>query len=244
MSSTLLQFDNVSVKYGDFTAVSDVTMSFFEGSIIGLIGTNGAGKTSLMNAAMGLTPISGGKVSIAGEDITKVPVEKKLDYGMCLVPQGGHCFNRMSVQDNLLVGGISSKAKHGRNAKSMRSDNLEKVYDLFPILKEKANVPAGSLSGGQRQMVAIGRALMSSPKIILFDELSLGLAPVVVKDIYATIKKINETERTTIILIEQDTNRVLSMTDYAYIMLKGKVALEGDSDSLDPEEVKKAYFGI
>ena len=231
MSSTLLQFDNVSVKYGDFTAVSDVTMSFFEGSIIGLIGTNGAGKTSLMNAAMGLTPISSGKVSIAGEDITKVPVEKKLDYGMCLVPQGGHCFNRMSVQDNLLVGGISSKAKHGRDAKRMRSDNLEKVYDLFPILKEKANVPAGSLSGGQRQ-------------IILFDELSLGLAPVVVKDIYATIRKINETERTTIILIEQDTNRVLSMTDYAYIMLKGKVALEGDSDSLDPEEVKKAYFGI
>lgn len=150
----------------------------------------------------------------------------------------------MSVQDNLLVGGISSKAKHGRDAESMRSDNLEKVYDLFPILKEKANVPAGSLSGGQRQMVAIGRALMSSPKIILFDELSLGLAPVVVKDIYATIRKINETERTTIILIEQDTNRVLSMTDYAYIMLKGKVALEGDSDSLDPEEVKKAYFGI
>lgn len=244
MSSTLLQFDNVSVKYGDFTAVSDVTMSFFEGSIIGLIGTNGAGKTSLMNAAMGLTPISSGKVSIAGEDITKVPVEKKLDYGMSLVPQGGHCFNRMSVQDNLLVGGISSKAKHGRDAKRMRSDNLEKVYDLFPILKEKANVPAGSLSGGQRQMVAIGRALMSSPKIILFDELSLGLAPVVVKDIYATIRKINETERTTIILIEQDTNRVLSMTDYAYIMLKGKVALEGDSDSLDPEEVKKAYFGI
>ena len=244
MSSTLLHFDNVSVKYGDFTAVSDVTMSFFEGSIIGLIGTNGAGKTSLMNAAMGLTPISGGKVSIAGEDITKKKKKKKLDYGMCLVPQGGHCFNRMSVQDNLLVGGISSKAKHGRDAKRMKSDNLEKVYDLFPILKEKANVPAGSLSGGQRQMVAIGRALMSSPKIILFDELSLGLAPVVVKDIYATIRKINETERTTIILIEQDTNRVLSMTDYAYIMLKGKVALEGDSDSLDPEEVKKAYFGI
>ena len=239
MSSTLLQFDNVTVKYGDFTAVSDVTMSFFEGSIIGLIGTNGAGKTSLMNA-----PISSGKVSIAGEDITKVPVEKKLDYGMCLVPQGGHCFNRMSVQDNLLVGGISTKSKRGKENYVSRADSLEKVYDLFPVLKEKANVPAGSLSGGQRQMVAIGRALMSNPRIILFDELSLGLAPVVVKDIYATIRKINETERTTIILIEQDTNRVLSMTDYAYIMLKGQVALEGDSDSLDPDEVKKAYFGI
>ncbi|MCR5227829.1 MAG: ABC transporter ATP-binding protein [Eubacterium sp.] len=244
MSSTLLQFDNVTVKYGDFTAVSDVTMSFFEGSIIGLIGTNGAGKTSLMNAAMGLTPISSGKVSIAGEDITEVPVEKKLDYGMCLVPQGGHCFNRMSVQDNLLVGGISTKSKRGKENYVSRADSLEKVYDLFPVLKEKANVPAGSLSGGQRQMVAIGRALMSNPRIILFDELSLGLAPVVVKDIYATIRKINETERTTIILIEQDTNRVLSMTDYAYIMLKGQVALEGDSDSLDPDEVKKAYFGI
>lgn len=235
MSDTILQLEKVSVKYGDFTAVSNVDMSFYRGSIIGLIGTNGAGKTSLMNAAIGLTPISSGKVLLEGEDITNLPVEKKLDRGVCLVPQGGHCFNRMSVQDNLLV-----PLKKSQNKK----DNLERVYDLFPVLKEKADVPAGSLSGGQRQMVAIGRALMSNPKIILFDELSLGLAPVVVKDIYRTIKKINEEQDTTIILIEQDTSRVLNVSDYAYIMLKGKVALEGDAGDLNPEDVKKAYFGI
>lgn len=247
MSDTILQLDKVSVKYGDFSAVSEVDMSFHRGSIIGLIGTNGAGKTSLMNAAIGLTSISGGKVILEDEDITNVPVERKLERGMCLVPQGGHCFNRMSVQDNLLVGGYLHRKtldkKDGQKART-RKENLERVYELFPILKDKANVPAGSLSGGQRQMVAIGRALMSNPKIILFDELSLGLAPVVVKDIYRTIKRINEEQDTTIILIEQDTNRVLSMTDYAYIMLKGKVVLEGASDSLDPEAVKKAYFGI
>ena len=235
MSETILQLENVSVKYGDFTAVADVDMSFYRGSIIGLIGTNGAGKTSLMNAAIGLTPISSGKVLLEGEDITNMPVEKKLEKGICLVPQGGHCFNRMSVQDNLLV-----PLKKSQNKK----ENLERVYELFPVLKEKADVPAGSLSGGQRQMVAIGRALMSNPKIILFDELSLGLAPVVVKDIYRTIKKINEEQDTTIILIEQDTSRVLNVSDYAYIMLKGSVALEGDANELNPEDVKKAYFGI
>jgi branched-chain amino acid transport system ATP-binding protein len=144
----------------------------------------------------------------------------------------------MTVLDNLIVG------SYKKSARADKQKNLEKVFELFPVLAEKKDMAAGSLSGGQRQMVAIGRALMSNPKIILFDELSLGLAPVVVKDIYATIKKINEIDNTTIVLIEQDTRRAIATTDYSYIMLKGKVLLEGDATDLSDDDIKKAYFGI
>ncbi len=234
----MLKLENIEVKYGDFVAVESVSMDIADGSMVGLLGTNGSGKTSLMNAVAGLTKATSGKVYIAGEDVTGLSPEDLVQHGLSLVPQGGHCFKRMTVQDNLLVG------SYNRRSRPLRKDNLEKVYDLFPMLKEKKDVPAGGLSGGQRQMVAIGRALMSDPKLLLFDELSLGLAPVVVKDIYATISRINKEQGTTILLIEQDTKRVLSMTDYAYIMLKGNIALEGASSELDEEAVRKAYFGI
>ena len=238
MSKAILKLDNIEVKYGDFIAVESVSLEVYDGSIVGLIGTNGAGKTSLMNAVSGLTPVTSGKIYVADEDVTGLSPEKMVERGISLVPQGGHCFNRMTVQDNLLVG------SHSRKSRPFRKDNLDKVYDLFPMLAEKKDALAGSLSGGQRQMVAIGRALMSEPRILLFDELSLGLAPVVVKDIYATIARINKEQGTTVFLIEQDTKRVLAISDYAYIMLKGKVALEGDASELTEEEVKKAYFGI
>ncbi|MCR5214222.1 MAG: ABC transporter ATP-binding protein [Eubacterium sp.] len=238
MSEPILKLENIEVKYGDFIAVERVSLEVKDGSMTGLIGTNGSGKTSLMNAVAGLTKPTSGKIYLSGQDVTGMSPEKLVERGLSLVPQGGHCFNRMTVQDNLLVG------SYGRKARFERKDNLKMVYDLFPMLWDKKDLLAGSLSGGQRQMVAIGRALMSEPKLLLFDELSLGLAPLIVKDIYQTISRINKEQGCSILLIEQDTKRVLNMTDYAYIMLKGNLALDGPSDKMDQESVKKAYFGI
>ena len=238
MSDTILKLDNISVNYGEFPAVRNVSMDIKEGSMNAVIGLNGAGKTSLMNAISGITPMQEGRVYIGDRDVTGLSPYKLVSEGMCLVPQGGHVFNRMSVMDNLIVGSYTRRARKNKN------EMLDKVFDIFPVLKEKSGEPAGSLSGGQRQMVAIGRALMGAPRIMLFDELSLGLAPVVVRDIYAAIKRINEQESNTIVLIEQDTRRAMSMTDYSYIMLKGEIVLEGPSSELGEQEVKRAYFGI
>lgn len=238
MGNNILKAENIIVKYGDFVAVDDVYLRAEEGEMVSLMGINGSGKTSLMNAVAGLTKVTSGKVYLDGEDVTGFSADKLVARGLCLVPQGGHCFNRMTVMDNLLVGSYTKEAR------KTRKDNIEKVFNLFPVLKEKKNLAAGSLSGGQRQMVAIGRALMSNPRIILFDELSLGLAPVVVKDIYATIKKINEEEKVSVVLIEQDTKRALSITNYSYIMLKGHMELEGKSAELTDEAIRKAYFGL
>jgi branched-chain amino acid transport system ATP-binding protein len=157
--------------------------------------------------------------------------------GLIAVPEGGRVFPRMSVLDNLIMGSYTPKARKERN------QALERVYELFPIIKEKANQAAGSLSGGQRQMVAIGRALMSEPELVCFDEISLGLAPTVIKDIYATIRQINK-EGLTVILVEQDVKRSLKISDRSYVMLKGKIVLEGNSQELTEDEVKKAYFGL
>lgn len=238
MPEVLLEIKDLSVKYGEFIAVSDISMEIHRGKLVSVLGTNGSGKTTLMNTVAGLIKPSSGTIRFAGEDVTGASPDKMVSLGLSLVPQGGHCFNRMSVQDNLLVG------SYGRRARGSVSSSLEKVYSLFPDLKEKQKLPAGSLSGGQRQMVAIGRAMMSCPKIMLFDELSLGLAPVVIKDIYAAIKRISREEGTTIVLVEQDTRRAMQMTDYTYIMLKGAAVLEGRSEDLTDEAVKKAYFGI
>ena len=238
MSKAILKLDNIEVKYGDFIAVENVSLQVMDGSMTGLLGTNGSGKTSLMNAVAGLTKPTAGKIYFMDEDVTGMSPEKLVEKGLSMVPQGGHCFNRMTVQDNLLVG------SYGRRARFERKENLKLVYDLFPMLWDKKDTLAGNLSGGQRQMVAIGRALMSEPRLLLFDELSLGLAPVVVKDIYHTISRISKEQGCSILLIEQDTKRVLGMTDYSYIMLKGRLALEGRSEQLDDEKVKKAYFGL
>ncbi len=238
MSKAILKLENIEVKYGDFIAVENVSLQVMDGSMTGLLGTNGSGKTSLMNAVAGLTKPTAGRIYFMDEDVTGMSPEKLVEKGLSMVPQGGHCFNRMTVQDNLLVG------SYGRRARFERKENLKLVYDLFPMLWDKKDTLAGNLSGGQRQMVAIGRALMSEPRLLLFDELSLGLAPVVVKDIYHTISRISKVQGCSILLIEQDTKRVLGMTDYSYIMLKGRLALEGRSEQLDDEKVKKAYFGL
>ena len=233
----MLAIDSLTVKYGDMTAVDNVSMKINEGEMVSVLGPNSSGKTTLMNTIAGLNSPCSGEISFQGQSLKGLSSDKIVELGISLVPQGGRCFNRMSVFDNLMVGSYSRKAR--RSVKS----SLNRVFELFPVLYEKKDLPAGSLSGGQRQMVAIGRALMSCPRLLLFDELSLGLAPVVIKDIYSAIKHISKEENTTIVMVEQDTKRAMKMTDHTYIMLKGNVVLEGRSGELSDDAVRKAYFG-
>lgn len=238
MSDALLSIKNLSAGYGDFVAIDSVDLAVKKGQIVSLIGINGAGKTTLMHTVAGLHKPASGKVLFGGEDITGLSADKIVAKGLSLVPQGGRCFTRMSVQDNLLMGSFPRSVR--KNAKQ----TLEHIYELFPDLGEMKQRPAGNLSGGQRQMVAIGRALMGDPECLIFDEISLGLSPAVINDIYKKIKRINEEENTSIILIEQDIRRALKASDAFYVMLKGRVALSGQSDEIDSETLKKAYFGI
>lgn len=238
MSDALLSVEGVSVRYGDFSAAESVSFSIERGHIVSLIGLNGAGKTTIVNTVMGLHKPESGRIVFKGEDITSLSTEKIVSRGLSLVPQGGRCFNRMSVQDNLLMG------SYPRTARKKAKQTLEHVYELFPVLEDMKKRPAGTLSGGQRQMVAIGRALMACPDCLIFDEISLGLSPAVIKDIYNRIIKINREEKTSILLIEQDTKRALGASDSFCVMLKGKVVLSGKSSEIDPETLKKAYFGI
>ena len=234
----MLSVNGLRVCYDGFIAVSSASLHVSTGQIVSLIGANGAGKTSLLSAVSGLLRPESGQVTYQGEDITGMTADQVVSKGLCMVPQGGRCFHRMSVEDNLFVG------SYRRSARAYRNTSLEKVYDLFPVLKEKRKDQAGTLSGGQRQMVAIGRALMAEPECIIFDEISLGLAPVVIQDIYSTIRKINRENRTSILLVEQDTGKALRMADYCYIMQGGRITLEGKTDGLSLQTIREAYFGI
>lgn len=233
----MLTIENLQVKYGDFIAVSDVSLNAGKGKITALIGANGAGKTSLLSSAAGLIAPSHGRVLFDGEDVTGMSADQVVNRGLSLVPQGGHCFWRMSVLDNLMVGSYPKAAR--KNAKK----SLEHVFSLFPVLKAKLREPAGSLSGGQRQMLAIGRALMSGPKCILFDEISLGLAPIVIGDLYKAVLRLNRDEGLTVVVVEQNTDRALKVSDSCVVMLKGVVTASGKSASMTPEMVRSAYFG-
>jgi len=235
--STLLKAQDIDAFYGDFQAVQQASFEVADKSIVSIIGTNGAGKSTLLKVLSGVLPARGGKVYFEDEDITGWSPHKIVELGISTVPEGGKVFSRMSVKDNLIMGSYTPKARKD----APRS--LERVYELFPILKEKAEQASGSLSGGQRQMVAIGRALMSNPRLIFFDEISLGLAPTIIKDIYSRIRQLNG-EGITIVLIEQDVKRSLKTCETAYIMLKGRVVLSGKSTDLTEDEVSKAYFGL
>lgn len=234
----MLRVENLQVKYGHFTAVFSASLEVPEGKIISLIGANGAGKTSLLSAVAKLLTPSEGKVFFRGEDITQLPADQIVRRGLCLVPQGGRVFQRLSVKDNLTIG------SYPKEARKHYAESLEQVFQLFPVLYEKREAQAGTLSGGQRQMLAIGRALMSRPSCIMFDEISLGLAPLAIRDLYTCIRKINREQRTSIILVEQDTERALKISDYCYVMMKGNISLSGKTDDFTDEQIRKAYFGI
>ena len=233
---SLLEVNHIDVHYGDFLALKDVSIHVEPGTIVSLIGANGAGKSTIMNTICGLNKPTKGDIIFDGQNIAGKKPNQIARLGLSMAPEGSHCFERMTVQDNLLMGAYLAK-------KDERMQRLENVYKLFPILKEKANQMSTFLSGGQRQMLAIGRGIMTQPKILLCDEISLGLAPVVINDIFEKLKEIADTGLT-MLIVEQDVNRSLKSSDYAYVVLEGKIVMQGKSKELSVDEVNDAYFGI
>lgn len=233
---SLLEVNHIDVHYGDFLALKDVSIHVEPGTIVSLIGANGAGKSTIMNTICGLNKPTKGDIIFDGQNIAGKKPNQIARLGLSMAPEGSHCFERMTVQDNLLMGAYLAK-------KDERMQRLENVYKLFPILKEKANQMSTFLSGGQRQMLAIGRGIMTQPKILLCDEISLGLAPVVINDIYEKLKEIADTGLT-MLIVEQDVNRSLKSSDCAYVVLEGKIVMQGKSKELSVDEVNDAYFGI
>ena len=233
---SLLEVKNIDVHYGDFLAIKDVSLSVEPGTIVSLIGANGAGKSTIMNTICGLNKPTAGDIVFDGQSIAGKKANQIARLGLSMSPEGSHCFEKMTVQDNLLMGAYLAKGPE-------RASRLEEVYRLFPILKEKANQTATYLSGGQRQMLAIGRGIMTKPKILMIDEVSLGLAPVVINDIYDKLKEIADTGLT-MLIVEQNVTRSLNVSDYAYVILEGKVVMEGKSKELSEDAVNDAYFGI
>jgi branched-chain amino acid transport system ATP-binding protein len=232
-----LEVSGLDVYYKDFRALWDVSMEVRQGEIIAIIGANGAGKSTFFKTIPGILVPTRGTIYLFEERIDGLPPHVTVSKGMASVPEGRRIFPRLTVYENLFMGSYTPRSR------SKREDALGQIYSLFPILKTRRNQMGNTLSGGEQQMLAIGRALMSDPKIILCDEISLGLAPLVVKSIYRRLREINQ-NGITIVLVEQDVKRSLKVSNRVYVMLKGKMVLTGEPTSLSEEEVKKAYFGI
>jgi len=233
----MLRVEDLNVHYGGIHALRGITLDVEEGKIISLIGANGAGKSTTLRAIMGLEKPSKGKIIYKGKDITGKQTKEIVKSNLVLVPEGRRVFTNLSVIENLILGSYLRN-----DAKEIQKD-LDWVFELFPILKTRQEQKAGTMSGGEQQMLAVGRALMTKPKLLMMDEPSLGLAPLIVKNIIEIIKKINQ-EGVTILLIEQNAKASLEISDYAYVLETGEVFMEGKGkDLLVNEEVKKAYLG-
>lgn len=233
----MLEVKNLSVSYGAIEAVKDISFTVNDGEIVSLIGANGAGKTTTLHTITGLVPAKSGSVMYNGVDLLKTHNNKIVTLGMAHIPEGRHVFTRMSVEENLEMGAFSLKDQ------SDFKKDLDMVYGLFPRLKERRNQKAGTLSGGEQQMLAMGRALMSHPKTILMDEPSMGLSPKLVKEIFSIIRKLHE-QGITILLVEQNAKMALSIADRAYVLETGRITMEGDAkELLNNEQVRKAYLG-
>ncbi|WP_345900448.1 ABC transporter ATP-binding protein [Martelella sp. UBA3392] len=233
----LLSTHGLVARYGDFQALYDVDVAIDEGEIIALIGANGAGKSTFLRAVMGLLSVKPDMVSLDGRPIGGTPTDQMVQKGVAIVPEGRRLFTGMSVNDNLRVA-IDQVGSRGRKG----GWTLERVQQLFPILVEKGRVPVQNLSGGQQQMVSIGRALLCQPRLLLCDEISLGLAPKVIREIYAVLPEIRA-QGTSIVLVEQDVGLAKSASDRLYCMLEGRVTLSGRSDDVTREQISEAYFG-
>ena len=233
----MLEVKNLSVSYGAIEAVKDISFTVNAGEIVSLIGANGAGKTTTLHTITGLVPAKSGSVMYNGVDLLKTHNNKIVTLGMAHIPEGRHVFTRMSVEENLEMGAFSLK-----DQSDLKKD-LDMVYGLFPRLKERRNQKAGTLSGGEQQMLAMGRALMSHPKTSLMDEPSMGLSPKLVKEIFSIIRKLHE-QGITILLVEQNAKMALSIADRAYVLETGRITMEGDAkELLNNEQVRKAYLG-
>ena len=233
----MLEIKNLVVRYGIIEAIKGISFHVNDGEIVTLIGSNGAGKTTTMHAISGLIKPSEGSITLNGTDLIKTPSHKIVTLGLAQVPEGRRVFAEQSVKENLLLGA------YYRKDKAEIEKDLKYVYDLFPRLRERENQPAGTLSGGEQQMLAMGRALMARPKILLLDEPSMGLSPLLVKEIFRIIKEINR-KGTTILLVEQNAKMALAIADRAYVLETGKITLEGTGEELSAsEQVRKAYLG-
>ena len=234
---SLLTIENLEVFYGVINAIKGISFEVNEGEIIALIGANGAGKTTILNTITGLVPAKSGSIKFEDKDLLKTPAHKIVSMGIAHVPEGRRIFQQLTVFENLKLGAYTRKDK------KEIADTLELVYERFPRLKERRTQIAGTLSGGEQQMLAMGRALMSHPKIILMDEPSMGLSPLYVTEIFDIIRSVNESG-TTVLLVEQNAKKALSIANRAYVLETGKISLSGKaSDLINDASVKKAYLG-
>ncbi|SHF59847.1 amino acid/amide ABC transporter ATP-binding protein 2, HAAT family [Jatrophihabitans endophyticus] len=233
----LLELTDVSVSYGRIEALHNINVSVDEGRIVTLIGANGAGKTTTMRAISGLRPLSNGRITFQGEDISRLRADLRVVRGISQAPEGRGVFPGMTVADNLDMGAYARKDRKNLGAE------FDHVYDLFPRLKERRTQTAGTMSGGEQQMLAIGRALMAKPKLLLLDEPSMGLAPLIVKQIFDILRQINA-DGVTILVVEQNASKALALADWAYVLETGAVALDGSgSDLLVDDRVRALYLG-
>jgi branched-chain amino acid transport system ATP-binding protein len=236
MSESLLTIENLTTVYGRNEMLRKVNVKVEPGKIVCLLGSNGAGKSTLIKAVLGLVKVTGGTVTFNGKNITGLPTHKIIELGISIVPEGKRIFPKMTVVENLQMGAFFEKDK------AVIAERMEKVYDLFPRLKERVKQLAGTMSGGEQSMLSIGRGLMSSPKLMIFDEPSLGLAPILVEQNFETIVKINS-QGTTVFLVEQNANLTLEIAHYGYVLQKGEVIAEGTSAELmETEVIKSAYM--
>ena len=234
MPERLLDVRALDAHYGDFQALFGVTMGVAEGEVVAVIGANGAGKSTLLKSIAGAMPARRDAIIFAGTPIGDLPAHNVVARGIALVPEGRRLFPSLTVEENLKVGGQLGRAGPW---------SLSRVYELFPMLAERARQPSTALSGGQQQMVAIGRALMSNPKLLLCDEISLGLAPVVIRDIYARLPAI-VAEGISLVIVEQDIVQALKVANHVYCLQEGRVALAGEAKTLTREKIAAAYFGV
>jgi branched-chain amino acid transport system ATP-binding protein len=234
----MLSVENIDVFYGDLQILWDVSFEVNEGEIVALVGANGSGKSTTLKTISGLLRPANGSIMFKDQQLNLIPANKIIEHGVAHVPEGRRLFPEMSVRENLIMGSLSPAAKAKRN------ETMEWVFGLFPRLREREKQLAGTLSGGEQQMVAVGRGLMALPKLIMFDEPSLGLAPILVADIFRIIKRINK-EGVTVLVTEQNTKQSLETSDRGYVLENGRVVLSGTGQELlDNEHVKQAYLGI
>jgi branched-chain amino acid transport system ATP-binding protein len=230
----LLDIQRIQTFYGDFQALFDISMRIERGEIVAVIGANGAGKSTLLKTIVGMLQPKQGQVTFAGDSIERLAAHHIVAKGITMVPEGRRLFSSLTVEENLVIGGAVARKGPW---------NLERVYRMFPVLAERKAMPAMALSGGQQQMVAIGRALMSNPKLLLCDEISLGLAPTVIRDIYLQLPSVVE-EGTSLVIVEQDVVQALKAAQRVYCLQEGRVALEGDTATVTRQDISVAYFGI
>jgi len=236
--AALLQVENLKSGYGEVQVLWGISLEVQPGKLTTIVGANGAGKSTTLRSLMGSVRPWGGRVLLHGKDVTKLSSHAKANRGLVLVPEGRQLFPDMSVEENLEMGAYASRAR------KRKKENLDRMYEMFPRLKERRKQKSSTLSGGEQQMLAMGRGLMQEPEVLMIDELSLGLAPVLAQQLFLTLKKLRQ-QGMTIVLVEQNVHLALALSDYTYVLTEGRVNIQGDSrDVANMDEVRRAYLGL